>query len=223
VSTRNFLLAAQGTGYEAFFQLEVTTGLRLGEMFGLKWADLDWTTRKLQVRRQVYRVKGKGLVFAEVKTKASRRNVIIGNATLRKIQEHYDNQQILRQTVGDKWHDLDLIFLNSVGNPMEHANLLKIFKEGLRKAGLPDMRFHDLRHTAATLMLMNGTNPKIVQERLGHSDISMTLNTYSHVLPSMQDEAADKLDELVTMVEVGVELPKVVQPAVSSIRQNNRR
>jgi integrase len=85
------------------------------------------------------------------------------------------------------------------------------------------MRFHDLRHTAATLMLKEGINPKIVQERLGHSDISMTLNTYSHVLPSMQEEAADKLDELVTMVEVGVELPKVVQPAVSTIRQNNHR
>ena len=93
-----------------------------------------------------------------------------------------------------------------------------IFKESLRKAGIPDMRFYDLRHTAATLMLKEGINPKIVQERLGHSDISMTLETCSHVLPSMQDEAADKLDELVTMVELGVEMPKAVQSAVFTIR-----
>ena len=89
---------------------------------------------------------------------------------------------------------------------MDQRNLLKIFKGYLKKAGVPDIRFPDLRHTAATLMLQQGINLKIVQERPGHSDISLTLNTYSHVLPSMQEEAAEKVVELLAMVEVHEEI-----------------
>ena len=93
--------------------------------------------------------------------------------------------------------------------PNEHSNVLKIFKELLEKAGLPDMRFHDLQHTAATLMLKKGVNPKIVQKRLGHADISLTLNTYSYVLPPMQDEVAEKLDDLVTLTPIPTVTQKV--------------
>ncbi len=92
---------------------------------------------------------------------------------------------------------------------MYSANMFKIFKSVLKLAGLPNIRFHDLRHTAATLMLQQGVHPKIVQARLGHSDITLTLNTYSHVLPSMQEEAADKLDELLTPINVSQEIKKV--------------
>lgn len=87
--------------------------------------------------------------------------------------------------------------------------MFKCYKEFLKEAGLPDIRFHDLRHTAATLMLKQGVHPKVVQERLGHSDISLTLNTYSHVLPSMQEEAADKMDELLTPINVSSEINKI--------------
>jgi integrase len=212
VQARNLLLAVRGTGFETFFQLEITTGLRIGELFGLKWSDLDVNTRMLQIRRQVQRLKGQGLVFSEPKTAAGRRNVTIGPTTLKMLQQHYKDQQIQRQAAGEKWHDNDLIFPNTVGNPMEHRNVHRFYKEMLSKAGLPDMRFHDLRHTAATLMLKEGINPKIVQERLGHADISLTLNTYSHVLPSMQDEVAGKLDDLMALIEIESELPGVEIP-----------
>ena len=93
--------------------------------------------------------------------------------------------------------------------------MYKDFKDTLKKAGLPDIRFHDLRHTAATLMLQQGTHPKIVQERLGHSDISLTLNTYSHVLPSMQEEAAEKMDEILVPIDVSESLKKVEEQSSS--------
>ena len=100
---------------------------------------------------------------------------------------------------------------------MGPSNLYHNFKRLLKKAELPDIRFHDLRHTAATLMLQQGVHPKVVQERLGHSDISMTLNTYSHVLPVMQDEAAEKLDVLLTSIDVSVDLKKLEEHHPSDI------
>ena len=106
-----------------------------------------------------------------------------------------------------------MIFPSTFGTPLDHSNLSKDFKESLKRAGLPEIRFHDLRHTSASLMLMQGVNPKIVQERLGHSDISLTLNTYSHVMPSMQESAAEKLDELLVPIDVSNEIKKVSEPA----------
>lgn len=205
---RNLLLAAKGSRYEVLFQIAVTTGLREGEILGLKWSDLDWKSRQLQIQRQVQRLKGKGIVFSEPKSAAGRRMILLGKATVEKLREHMKLQDLERQFYGEDWKENGMVFPSSFGTPMDQCNLLKIFKRYLKKAGLPDIRFHDLRHTAATLMLQQGTNPKIVQERLGHSDISLTLNTYSHVLPSMQEEAAEKLDELLVMLDVHEELKK---------------
>jgi integrase len=213
IQVRSLILAAKGTRFEALFQIAVTTGLRLGEILGLKWTDLDWTSRKLQIQRQSQRLKGQGLVLSEPKTAKSRRTVMIGAATIQKMRDHQDIQHMERSFMGDRWIENNLIFPNAVGNQLDHANLLKAFKGFLEKAGLPDLRFHDLRHTAATLMLQQDVHPKIVQERLGHSDISLTLNTYSHVLPSMQDSAADKMDDLLTLTDVTQDLaPKVKAP-----------
>jgi integrase len=107
---------------------------------------------------------------------------------------------------GNEWQENDLIFPSPIGTPLDSSNVVKAYKRSLEKAGLPNIRFHDLRHTAATLMLQEGINPKIVQERLGHADISLTLNTYSHVLPHLQEEAAEKMDELLTLIDVSDEL-----------------
>lgn len=103
----------------------------------------------------------------------------------------------------------DLIFSTRLGTPLDPSNIVTYFKELLIKAGLPDIRFHDLRHTAATLMLQQGIHPKVVQERLGHSQISMTLDIYSRVLPSMQAEAAEKMDELLLPIDVTEELASI--------------
>jgi integrase len=208
IQVRSLLMTSKGSRMEALLQLAITTGMREGELIGLKWADLDWAGRKIHIKRQIQRIKSQGLVFSSPKTAKSGRVVAIGSATIEKLREQLDRQQLERMFAGAKWVENDLFFANRIGKPMEPANLLKLFKELLVKAILPDIRFHDLRHTAATLMLLQEMHPKIVQERLGHSDISLTLNTYSHVLPSMQEGAADKMDELVTLTEVGKELQK---------------
>jgi len=203
---RTFLSAAESTRYQALFHLALHTGMREGELLGLKWEDLDWVTRQLQVKRQLQRMSGKGLVFAEPKTAAGRRTIVLSKSMVEKLREHMDNQNQVRQQAGEKWQENGLIFPTTIGTPMAARNMYEDFKKLLKRIGLPVIRFHDLRHTAATLMLQQGVHAKIVQERLGHADISMTLNTYSHVLPSMQEEAAEKLDELLTPIEVSKEI-----------------
>jgi len=203
---RRLIQVAEGTRIQMLLWMAVATGLRQGELLGLKWEDLDWQTRRIQIKRQVQRRKGEGLVFCEPKSAAGRRVVTLGKVTIEKLRDHRTKQYSERVLAGDKWQDFDIIFPTPIGTPNDFSNLIKIYKKCLQDAGLPNLRFHDLRHSAATLMLQEGINPKIVQERLGHSDISLTLNTYSHVLPSMQDEAAEKLDELLTLEDISNEL-----------------
>jgi len=218
---RVFLSAAKGLRYEALFWMAVFTGLREGELFGLKWSDLDWGKKHLQVQRQLQRIKGKGMVFAEPKTASGKRMIVLSTATVAKLREHLDHQQQERISAGDRWQEYDLLFPSTLGTPMDPSNMYKDFKDSLKKAGLPDIRFHDLRHTAATLMLQQGTHPKIVQERLGHSSISLTMDTYSHVLPSMQEEAAEKMDEILVPIEVSATLKHIKEssPTYSSMEK----
>jgi len=208
VQVRTLLSFAEGDRFEVLFWLAVTTGLRQGELLGLKWSDVDWTNRRLRIQRQLQRLRG-GLAFSEPKSAAGRRVIALGIATIEKLQKHQHLQVGEIQTAGKFWKENDMIFPSSTGTPMDPSNLYHNFKRLLKEAGLPDVRFHDLRHTAATLMLQQGIHPKVVQERLGHSDISMTLNTYSHVLPVMQDEAAEKLDDLLTPINISDDLKKL--------------
>jgi integrase len=209
---QTFLLTARGARFEMIYLLALTTGLRAGELLGLRWSDLDWVTCRLQVKRQLQRLpEGKGLAFSEPKSSAGRRVVVLGTYTLEKLREHYNKQQLARQFAGERWQEDDLIFTSTIGTPLDLRNVYREYKEILKQGGLPDLRFHDLRHTAATLMLQQGIHPKVVQERLGHSQISLTLDTYSHVLPSMQEDAAQKLDDLV--MPVAFTLDKEKKPA----------
>jgi integrase len=189
----------------------VVTGLRQGELLGLKWSDLDWMSRRIQIQRQVQRRKGDGLVFCEPKSASGRRVIVLGKSTIDKMREYKNNQLKERILLGEKWQDNDLIFPSPIGTPLDPSNVLKAYKDCLKRADLPNLRFHDLRHSAATLMLQQGVNPKIVSERLGHSDISLTLNTYSHVLPPMQEEAAEKMDDLLTLIEISDEFNVIVE------------
>lgn len=209
---RHLIQVAEGTRFQTLFWIAVTTGLRKGEILGLKWHDLDWNTGRIQIQRQVQRRKGEGLVFCEPKSASGRRVITLGQATLERLREHKKKQYQEKILTGEKWQDNDLIFPSPIGTPLDQSNVTKVYKECLSAADLPNIRFHDLRHTAATLMLQQGINPKIVQERLGHADISLTLNTYSHVLPSMQDEVAEKMDELLTLTDVSDELKKIKEP-----------
>lgn len=181
----------------ALYALALATGMRLGELLGLTWADVNWEGGALHVRQQATRTKGRGLALVAPKTARSRRTIVVPAAVLVTLRAYRDRQSLERQASGDQWEDHDLVFPNVRGKLLERPNLQRrSFKPLLERAGLPDIRFHDLRHTHATLLLTKGVNPKVVQERLGHATVSITLDVYSHVIPSMQQDAADKLGAL---------------------------
>ena len=140
------------------------------------------------------------LQFHPPKSAAGRRVVVLGERDIEKLKQHVHIQEEMKAFAGDRWQENGLIFPSMKGTLLNPYNIYHTFKEFAKKARLPEIRLHDLRHTAATLMLKQGVHPKIMQERLGHSDITLTLNTYSHVLPTMQNEAAAKLDELLTPI-----------------------
>jgi integrase len=202
IQVQTLLLAVRGNRYEDLYLLAVTSGLREGELLGLMWTDLDWITRHLSIQRQLQRLPNQGLVFTEPKSASGRRVIVLGSSTIEKLREHYQRQRLERLAAGERWVENDLMFPSTIGTPTDWRNVVRDFKAILRASKLPNIRFHDLRHTAATLMLQQGIHPKVVQERLGHSQISLTLDTYSHVLPNMQEEAAEKIDELILPVAV---------------------
>ena len=177
-------------------------GLREGEIIGLKWSDLDWGRGRLKIQRQVQRIKGQGLVFSEPKTQFGNRVIAVGPITLEKLQEHREQQELEKAIAIQRWQENNLIFPTTIGTPRDPHNLLKCFKEVLRKAGLPDMRFHDLRHTSVTLILNDiGAPIKEAQHRAGHASPSTTINIYGGETTSKLDEVvARNLDELVTPV-----------------------
>jgi integrase len=177
---------------ETLLLVAITTGMRRGEMLGLKWHDIDFDDRNLQVRRTVNRVSKYGFVENEPKTSKGRRKIALPEVVIESLKLHRVFQLEARLKAGTQWQDRDLVFCNRNGGYFAPNYLLYLFHRLLNKAGLPDMRFHNLRHSAATFLLAMGVHVKIVQELLGHSNISMTLDTYSHVLPGLQKEAMDK-------------------------------
>ena len=194
---RLFLAAAHGDRLEALYVLAVTAGLRQGELLGLRWRDVDLDSQKLRVVGSLQNIPGVGFQIVEPKTDRSRRLVIISNLAVDALRAHRETQAKERQRLGLPSHDDDLVFSNGLGKPTHPSNLLRrSFRPLLERAGLPKVRFHDLRHTAATLLLGEGIHPKIVSEMLGHSSINITLDLYSHVTPTMQQQAADALDSL---------------------------
>jgi integrase len=185
--------AASGNRLEALYVVAVTAGLRRGELQGLKWDDLDLEAGMLQVRRTLSEPKG-GYIFEAPKSGKGRSIRLTRKATLA-LREHRKRQLEERMQKAGLWQEQGLVFPSGVGTPLSGGNLNRTFKATLQRAGLPkSTRFHDLRHTCATLLLKQGVNPKFVQELLGHADISLTLNVYSHVLPDMGDAAAGAMD-----------------------------
>jgi len=201
-----FLVTAIGHRWEALYHLAIITGMRQMEILGLKWVDLDWVKQTIKVERQLERPDGKsGVHFSAPKTRLGRRTIALGGKTIQVLQNHYERQQEQRLKASDDWTEYDLIFTNRNGGPIHPRNLLRNFKQLLDESGLPAIRFHDLRHTAASLMLNNGIPPIVVSRRLGHSKASITLDIYGHLIPSMQAQAADLMDELVTPIAVQLE------------------
>jgi integrase len=148
----------------------------------------------LAVRRTLSRGKGDDWVLGQPKTQSGRRAIALPESCVSALRKHRAKQNSQRLRLGELWQDSGFVFTGQLGQTLHVNVLVTQFKRLIRQAGLPDLRFHDLRHTSATLLLAQGVHPKIVQERLGHGDISMTLNRYSHVTPDMQRAAADTLD-----------------------------
>lgn len=206
---QRFLVAAEGDRFYALYVLAITCGLRQGELLGLKWEDIDLERGTLQVRRQLQWVRAEGeermgrkrvepkWVLTEPKSAKSRRVVTLPAVAVAALKKHKVRQMEERLRLGEVWQDLGFVFTTPIGTPQDASNLLKhSFYPLLEKAGVPRIRFHDLRHTCATVLLAQGVHPKLVQEQLGHSQISLTLDTYSHVMPDMKREVAAKMDAL---------------------------
>src|SRR5215469_15061824 len=148
-------------------------------------------------------IPGKGYIEFEPKTAKGRRKIVLPPFVCEALKQHRTRQVERWLKVGARWQDRDLVFCNIYGGFFDPAHLRQRFDRLLRDVGLPDVRFHDLRHSAATILLSMGVHPKVVQEILGHSQISMTMDIYSHVLPGMQQQVMDRLDDLFHQDDLG--------------------
>jgi integrase len=193
---RKLLEAAGEDRLEALYVLAIHTGMRQGELLALRWQDVDLENAVASVRRTLTRSGGK-VVFAEPKTKKSRRSIRLTPQAVEALRAHLKRQLRDIEILGDRYQDQGLVFTTATGAPINPSNLRqRNFAQLLKRAGLPRIRFHDLRHTCATLLLSRGVHPKFVQELLGHATIAITLDTYSHVMPSMGDSTAKAMPAL---------------------------
>jgi integrase len=189
------LEVARGDRLEALYVLAIHTGLRQGELLGLKWEDVDLESGTLRVRRTLVTAKG-GPVLTAPKTKGSRRSVKLTQGAVEALRSHLKHQLQEIDRAGSLWRENSLMFASESGEPLDRRYLTSCcYKALLKRAELPMIRFHDLRHTCATLLLSKNVNPKIVSEMLGHASIAITLDTYSHVLPNMRDQAAAAMED----------------------------
>jgi len=180
---------------EVVLMLALTTGMRRGEILALRWHDVNLHEGSIQVKRTVDYIPHYGYVETEPKTARGFRKIMLPSFVVGALKAHRLQQDEVRSKAGDKWVEKELIFCGLLGDYFNPNYLLRVFKQVLIDAGLPHMRFHDLRHSAATILLSMNIHPKVVQELLGHSTIGMTLDIYSHVLPSMQKDITDRWDD----------------------------
>jgi integrase len=193
---QRLLEVASGHKLEALLTVALATGMRRGELFGLHWQDVDFTEECLYVRRSVRRLGKFGVVVSEPKTKGSKRKIMLPSFVIDVLKQHQQRLQALRDKAGSEWREKDIVFCNQFGDYLEASWLNRSFKQLLQRAKLPNIRFHDLRHSTASFLAKLNVHPKIVQEMLGHSTISMTLDIYSHMFPFSHQEAVTKLSDL---------------------------
>ena len=189
------LESVRGHRLEMLLTLALTTGMRRGEMLALRWANVDFERRTVKVHRTVDYIPKYGYVETEPKTAAGRRTILLPAFVVEMLKEHRTRQLEARLKAGDAWERRDLVFTGLSGGYFNPRYMDKLFSKVLVEAGLEHIRFHNLRHSAATLLLSMGVDMKVIQEILGHSSYLMTANLYSHVLPKMQQGAMGKWDD----------------------------
>lgn len=195
-AARRLLAASKSDRLYALYAVALAIGLRKGEVSALRWSDVDFDAATLRVTGTLKRMTGQGLVRDEPKTKRSRRTVPLPDVCMDALRAHRIAQAQERLAQGERWQDLDYVFPTTVGTPLDPRNLSRQFLAACKRAQLPPTRFHDLRHTCASLLLAQGVQPRVVMETLGHSGISITMDLYTHVMLSQQREAADRMQSV---------------------------
>jgi integrase len=193
---KTLLTFVRGQRYEALFTVALTLGLRRGEALGLRWCDVDLDKGTLNVCHSLERVKGEGLRLSEPKSDRANRQLRIPQICLLALMSHRVTQDKERQWAGSKWKENGFVFTTGLGTPMHPDDISRLLPMVLKAAQLPRVRFHDLRHSCATLLLSLGVHAKLVQETLGHSSYQLTMDTYSHMIPALRNEVADRMDEI---------------------------
>jgi integrase len=189
---RRFLAVAHKSAYGPIWIAALATGMRRGELLGLRWRDVDFERGVLRVRQTIGVLHGAPDV-KRPKTRSSIRDIPVQVEVLEMLREHKRAQDEQRRTLGAAWQDHDLVFAAANGNPIHPDNLKRDYNRLVKAAGVPRIRIHDLRHSHVTLAIEAGANIKAVSQRVGHSNVSITLGTYAHVLPSQHAEVADKV------------------------------
>lgn len=212
---RHLLRAVRDDRLEALYVVAVTLGLRQGEILGLSWADVDLGAGWLQVRHALQRF-DHAYHLVEPKSARSRRTLLLPLAARSALERHRRRQEEEQSQAAELWQDHGLVFTTVIGAPLDSTGVTAALQRHLARAGLRRQRFHDLRHACASLLLSRGVSPRVVMEMLGHSQISLTLDTYSHVLPSLLSDAAAQMDDLLRDDDLVPGLaPEAAQPAQS--------
>ncbi len=199
---RKLLDVARCSHLDGLLLVALTTGMRQGELLALRWSDIDFDTGVLQVRHNVAYVNGVGFVESEPKTKAGRRKVVLPTVVIEGLKAHRERLAEQRLKAAEKWHEQGLVFPTVQSNSKVPGGFLRAnsvvasFKMLLKRADLPDVRFHDLRHSVATILFAAGVDLKVISELLGHSSIAVTSDIYARLLPDMQRGVVNKMDDL---------------------------
>jgi len=199
-----FLIHVQGQRNEILYHLALATGMRRGELLGLKWGDVDWPGSTIRVQRQVFEPQGASFVFQEPKSERGRRSIELGIGLIERLREQSNRVALARQMARGRWQEYDLIFPSGVGTPQGAGSLHRDFKRLVLGSGLPALRFHDCRHIAASIMLSHGIPLVIVAGILGHS-LAVLMDKYAHFIPNMQSEAARLMDGITSPVAVDID------------------
>jgi len=198
---RAFIEFTQADRLGPLFHVAIASGLRQGELLGLRWEDVDFDAGTLTVRYTLQRVEGRPQLM-EPKTPLSRRTVTLPASAVGALRSQRRRQLEARLLAGDGWQDWNLVFTSAIGTPLEPSNVVHRLQHHLAEAGMPRQRFHDLRHYAASLLLAGGVSPRTIMGILGHSQISLTMNTYAHLSPSLERKAAYAIDRQLTAIEM---------------------
>lgn len=193
---QRLLEAARAHQDYALICTAIFTGMRRAELLGLRWQDVDTNMGTISIHQTLQRLPGQGFIFTDPKSQKSRRQVLVPPILIEILKEHRCKQLENRMRLGERYQDHGLVFPKQDGQPEDPSNISHRFKALVDRLGLSGLRFHDLRHLHATILLAQGIHPKVVQERLGHQTVTLTLDTYSHVIPTIQKEVVEKLQDL---------------------------